>query len=139
MAICFAIGGLSSGRQQPVQHWYGCALVFNKVHAFHAEGEFRVVGFDDVSLLREIPDGELEVVAWEAHPPFDLGEIHLRITGVHAAAVVEDRKDRESTIEVTLNLIHEVDRGRHGILEGRLPHCPLRVVLRPFGGSERTV
>ena len=50
------------------------ALRLDEVNACDGKGEVGIIGAGDVALFREVPGGELEVVAGEAHTLLDFGE-----------------------------------------------------------------
>jgi hypothetical protein len=130
MAACFVIVGVTSVCKQLVQHWYRYTLRFNEVHAFNRQSEIRVIRPGDVLLFRQIPSREVKIIAWEPHSLFDFGKGHFRAIGIHTSTVIEDRKYRETAVQITLHLIHEINRARHRILNPRLTRRSLRIVFR---------
>src|SRR5262249_41989482 len=114
------VAGHVSGGKKLVENGDLDPLSLDEVDAFGRQGEVRVVGSGDVSLLGQVPGGEVEIVAWEPHALFDLGEAYLRVEGVGAALVVEHSKNRETPIELALHLVHEVNRLRERGADGAL-------------------
>ena len=64
----------------------------------------------DVALLLQVPRGEVQVVTGESHAPFDLGEWHLRETRICTALEIKQGENRHATIQLAVELVHEVDR-----------------------------
>lgn len=104
-------GGSGGGGQELVEDWNLAALCFYEVDAIRRDGEVGVVGLDDVALAFEIPSGEVEVVAREAHALLDLSQGDCRSPGVGTSAVVEQGDEGQAAIELAVHLVHEVDGG----------------------------
>src|SRR5215469_10970102 len=130
MAAYFVTIGVTSVFKQLVQQWYGCTLRFDEVHAFNCQGKVRVIRPGDIPLFRQIPSRKVEIIAWEPHSLLDFGERHFRLIGIYTSTVIKDRKYRESAVQVTLRLVHEINRVRHRLLYRRLMRRSLSIVFR---------
>ena len=110
--------GVARG-EEAVEDGDAGALALDVVDAVSGEGEIGVVGAGDESLLAEVPGGEVEVVAGEAHAVLDFSEADLGVEGVGAALVIEDSEDGKAAVELALHLVHEVDgSGERDVAKG---------------------